>query len=1186
MRKIKLLCAIFSGMIACSGTLAGTVYGWIFDSNADPAVVKSSVAPEFDGTVKYYPAKFHRETSETKGSFIRLDGASVEIPHHDALKATDDFSIETEFALDMKNMGKAKWAGLLSKGKNYQSGYALMLSADGRILFTLLTDKNLLWFQSQTGLIKDQTDHKVKITVNKGLVRMYLDGKAIGSRRCPGKIIDTGAPLHIGATYYPFYGKIYSVLIGSAAAVPAVKKPAVSEVKTSGAVFEWKCNDGTGADILSCTGIPEFNAVINNTAKMRWSQADERGFFPTFNGASAVVPHHENMIGKNGFILETEFALDMKTMGKAKWAGLLSKGKNYQSGFALMLNPEGGILFTLLTDKELVWFATKGGLTKNMRDHKLLIAAGNGWVKIFLDGKFIGKRRYYGKQIADKGDNFYIGAPYYPYFGNIYSVKIRPYDEKNVPPESAAAAKNTVTEKIFRPAPVVDPAGTVIVSDFSTFSPAPETGFSFDPRVWSYGKSFKTGPHGTLYPPQIDGGTISCMPGLTGKYDIYICGRIVSSAVKLQLRIGNDPLAYIISGREVPEFNAVHRNFETCVARDIEMKDTRITFYPGTFFYLGYIKFIPVANRRAKENPPDPNVTVTRGEIAKPGAGEIYLKFTRRFFAEKRPAPVVSEISRQRGFQIFSYPWMRLLFTNSNAAADTGTARLDISAAPGEYEPATLGVRGLQDNVGKLTLKLKKPFGNSGISADIAVVESIPKRTTSYHGNSEYIIGPQYLERTDTVAVKKGESRQFWVTFHVPENTPAGKYDGEFDLNGITVASTVNVRPFKLDAPDMKYSFCANEFSKESVTRDFEDMGRHGINWIYMHSDKAVKVDDPRLETMKVDMDNSMVTAAFNALSKYQKVSMISMYDDVFKNISRANPGRELEASRKFYQLVKSYGDKHNWPEIIWMGDDEILSHPRRLDAAIIRMRRHKSIGMKLGINHLWKKTVRPQADEAEILEGLSQTIILRYNTSNLYYVDTWDDILKQTAAEGKELYSYNNDCCIVFAQPAGKRFANGWFLRSFGKGSKGMEWYMYLGITGSPYTDLDGRQADWCYNYPESEGRKGGFAIDFEAMREGIDDMRYICTLENLIKKAKEQKIDTADAEKLLNTLADSFDKNLFKSKSIFINSVWEDSFEQNGKRYASGDYLPPNGWKLEDYDNAREKIAGAIILLQEKLK
>ena len=88
------------------------------------------------------------------------------------------------------------------------------------------------------------------------------------------------------------------------------------------------------------------------------------------------------------------------------------------------------------------------------------------------------------------------------------------------------------------------------------------------------------------------------------------------------------------------------------------------------------------------------------------------------------------------------------------------------------------------------------------------------------------------------------------------------------------------------------------------------------------------------------------------------------------------------------------------------------------------------------------------------------------------------------------------------------------------------------------------------------------------------------------MIKKAKEQKIDTADAEKLMNTLADSFDKNLFKSKSIFINSVWEDSFEQNGKRYASGDYLPPNGWKLEDYDNAREKIAGAIILLQEKLK
>ena len=77
---------------------------------------------------------------------------------------------------------------------------------------------------------------------------------------------------------------------------------------------------------------------------------------------------------------------------------------------------------------------------------------------------------------------------------------------------------------------------------------------------------------------------------------------------------------------------------------------------------------------------------------------------------------------------------------------------------------------------------------------------------------------------------------------------------------------------------------------------------------------------------------------------------------------------------------------------------------------------------------------------------------------------------------------------------------------------------------------------------------------------------------------------IDTAAAQKLLDNLTGSFDMDEFRKKSVFFNSFWEKAWEKDGKRYASGDYLLPVGWKLADYSNARKQIADAIEQLKSK--
>ena len=95
---------------------------------------------------------------------------------------------------------------------------------------------------------------------------------------------------------------------------------------------------------------------------------------------------------------------------------------------------------------------------------------------------------------------------------------------------------------------------------------------------------------------------------------------------------------------------------------------------------------------------------------------------------------------------------------------------------------------------------------------------------------------------------------------------------------------------------------------------------------------------------------------------------------------------------------------------------------------------------------------------------------------------------------------------------------------------------------------------------------------------------MRYIRTLEKAVADAKKKRIDTSEAEKLLTDLENSVDQTCFLKNSLFINSVWDKSYEKDGVRYASGDYLPPIGWSVEDFDRARAKIAAMIVKLQKK--
>jgi hypothetical protein len=64
------------------------------------------------------------------------------------------------------------------------------------------------------------------------------------------------------------------------------------------------------------------------------------------------------------------------------------------------------------------------------------------------------------------------------------------------------------------------------------------------------------------------------------------------------------------------------------------------------------------------------------------------------------------------------------------------------------------------------------------------------------------------------------------------------------------------------------------------------------------------------------------------------------------------------------------------------------------------------------------------------------------------------------------------------------------------------MYYWHYQCVNGDPLNGTDVKLRDWVASYPSPEGPIN--SMDFEAIREGIDDLNYIYTMQQLMEKAK----------------------------------------------------------------------------------
>jgi len=323
--------------------------------------------------------------------------------------------------------------------------------------------------------------------------------------------------------------------------------------------------------------------------------------------------------------------------------------------------------------------------------------------------------------------------------------------------------------------------------------------------------------------------------------------------------------------------------------------------------------------------------------------------------------------------------------------------------------------------------------------------------------------------------IKAGESKEFWVTFHIPEGTAAGIYKGELviALDGAkrAIPCTLEVLPIKLEKPDdvlWGIWFQIGWTDWPMIEKYLKMTAECGFNII-----SAPNWDDPAYGKIA----DLMKKYGMNAKVLFSGCPW--PYSDGGKPETFTYKGMSLtEYTRRGVEFAKTNG----YPVPLLGMEDENgdwqLQERRR---AMIKPEGSDNWMCVNGQVEMQKVLGYPIYNGGPGTRAGSREAH-RYGAASGGYNQSWDP--HPSAANGGSLkgaagyraWNLSADCYLH---------------------------YTMLTFFGDPYDGTDGQYEDWNTIYPSKEGPV--LSLRYAGHRAGVDDYRYVYTLMNLIV-AKEQ--------------------------------------------------------------------------------
>ncbi|WP_173044811.1 hypothetical protein [Nitrospira sp. KM1] len=406
-------------------------------------------------------------------------------------------------------------------------------------------------------------------------------------------------------------------------------------------------------------------------------------------------------------------------------------------------------------------------------------------------------------------------------------------------------------------------------------------------------------------------------------------------------------------------------------------------------------------------------------------------------------------------------------------------------------------------------VRLKFPSGNKLVS----VTEPAALRVRVQTPADEFPVSD--AKELQPISLRKNETRQLWVTVHVPHDAKSGIYRGRIavmDDTGLigNLGVTLEVLPFNLDPPKIDYSIYYRGTLSESSTISSErkshtqfvaeltNMLAHGVKnpTVYHRLNKAELNETLRIRR-EVGLDSSTLYYLGSGTGNPDTAEQLIMLN------------RRLKAMK---DIVGEQGIKTIYLYGIDEAKGERLASQRKAWEAV------RDEGVKV--------FTAGSSDAFSLTGDLLDLLVL---AGKLQPVQA-----EQFHGAGHRIFSYANP---QTGPENPEVFRRNYGLELWRNDYDGAMPYAYQDSMGFIWNDFDHPQyRDHNFTYPTVDGVIDTLA--WEGFREGIDDVRYVTTLENALEhSSKPYPAAALEAKKFLTDLRASLPAHLaeVRSKTIY---------------------------------------------------
>lgn len=375
-------------------------------------------------------------------------------------------------------------------------------------------------------------------------------------------------------------------------------------------------------------------------------------------------------------------------------------------------------------------------------------------------------------------------------------------------------------------------------------------------------------------------------------------------------------------------------------------------------------------------------------------------------------------------------------------------------------------------------------------------------------------IQPIDADALQPVDIDAGTNKQFWVTLRVPENAIPDQYTGKIKLSAMNaplaeIIFYLNILPFNLEKPCLRYSIYytgrlskdgkssigSNWKSSQQYYAEMADLKSHGIDYPTTYQDNEQLLE----QELEIRKRAGLFNDALYTLGVQTGNPIAPTKLEALKN--KAN--RWLEIARKygytevyFYGIDEARGDRLRSQRPAWKA---IHDAGGKIFAACSEKGTFETMGDLLDLA-VWHGA--PDRQEAKKFHKIGHQIFCYSNP--------------QVGVEEPETYRRNFGILLWKA------------------GYDGAMDFAYQYAMGHIWNDFDHKKyRDLVFAYPTINGVID--TIQWEGFREGVNDIRYLTTLINHIKKVGPNKKESAaKATAWVEKIDPNTDLDLMRTQTI----------------------------------------------------